>query len=65
MQPALSTEATTTMMKSMPLPDMPRLMMAIAGPVVGLISGIIIGLLALGAGKLIKSSLTPTVKTTA
>lgn len=53
------------MMKSMPLPDMPRLMMAILGPVVGLISGIIIGLLALGAGKLVKSSLPPTVKTTA
>jgi hypothetical protein len=53
------------MMKSMPLPDWPRLMMAMVGPVVGLISGIVIGLLALGAGKLVKSSLPPTVKTTA
>jgi hypothetical protein len=53
------------MMKSMPLPDSPRLMMAITGPVVGLISGVIIGLLALGAGKLIRRPVTPTIKTAA
>jgi hypothetical protein len=53
------------MMKSMPLPDSPRLMMVMVGPVVGFISGIVIGLLALGAGKLFKSSLPPTVKTAA
>ena len=53
------------MMKSMPLPDSPRLMMVIVGPVVGLISGIVIGLLALGAGKLVKSTLPPTIKRTA
>jgi hypothetical protein len=53
------------MMKSMPLPDSPRLMMTIVGPVVGLISGVIIGLLALGAGKLIKRPMAPTVKTAA
>ena len=53
------------MMKSMPLADSPRLMMAITGPVVGLVSGILIGLLALGAGKLIKGPVAPTVKTTA
>jgi hypothetical protein len=53
------------MMKSMPLPDSPRLMMAMVGPVVGLVSGVVIGLLALGAGKLVKSSLPPAVKTTA
>jgi hypothetical protein len=53
------------MRKSMPLADAPRLMMAITGPVVGLISGMVIGLLALGAGKLTKPPLRPTVKTAA
>jgi hypothetical protein len=53
------------MMKSTPLADAPRLMMAITGPVVGLISGAIIGLLALGAGKLIRRPLAPAAKTTA
>jgi hypothetical protein len=42
------------MMSSMPLPDSPRLMMACAGPIVGVISGGIIGLLAFVAGKLFK-----------
>lgn len=42
------------MMKSMPMPSAPRLMMAITGPIVGLISGILIGVLALGAAKLLK-----------
>ena len=40
-------------------------MMAIVGPVVGLMSGVVIGLPALGAGKLVKSPVTPTVKTSA
>ena len=53
------------MMKSMPLPDSPRLMMAITGPAVGLISGVIIGLLALAAGRLIRRPVTPTIKTAA
>ena len=53
------------MMKSMPLPDSPRVMMGMVGPVVGLISGVVIGLLALGAGKLVKTSLPPAAKTTA
>ena len=53
------------MMKSMPLPDSPRLMMAIVGPVVGLVSGVIIGLLALGVGKWIKRPMPPTVRTPA
>jgi hypothetical protein len=52
------------MMKSMPLASAPKMLMAVMGPVVGLISGILIGLLALGAGKLIKRPLVPT-KTTA
>ena len=53
------------MMKSMPLADAPRRMMAITGPVVGLISGVTIGLFALGAGKLIRRPVAPTIKTTA
>jgi hypothetical protein len=42
------------MMRAMPLPTSPRLMMALAGPAVGIISGAIIGLLASVAGKLVK-----------
>jgi hypothetical protein len=42
------------MMTSMPLPTHPRLMMAYVGPIVGVISGIIIGLLAFVAGKIVK-----------
>ena len=42
------------MMKSMPLPDSPRLMMVLTGPVVGLISGVAIGILAVIAAKLVK-----------
>lgn len=41
------------MMKSMPLPDSPRLMMALTGPVIGIISGVLIGLLAVLAGRFI------------
>lgn len=51
------------MTKSMPLSNAPRLMMAIMGTVVGLISGIIIGLLALAAGKVIKPPVASSVKT--
>jgi hypothetical protein len=42
------------MMKSMPSPEMPRLMMAITGPVIGLISGVVIGLLAAGVARTMK-----------
>ncbi len=42
------------MMTSMPLPDAPKLMMALAGPIIGLASGIVIGLFALIARKLLK-----------
>jgi hypothetical protein len=44
------------MMKSMPLPGWPRLMMMITGPVVGIMSGIIIGALAIVAGHFVKQS---------
>lgn len=42
------------MMQSMPLPTSPRLMMAIFGPIIGIISGILIGLFAFVAGKFVK-----------
>lgn len=41
------------MTRSMPLPNSPRLMMAIIGPVIGVLSGCIIGLFAFVAAKLI------------
>jgi hypothetical protein len=41
------------MMTSMPLPDSPRLMMAMTGPIIGLVSGLILGLFALVARKLL------------
>jgi uncharacterized membrane protein len=42
------------MMKTMPLPDSPRLMMLMMGPVVGVVSGIVLGLFALVAAKILK-----------
>ena len=44
--------AEAEMMKTMPVPDSPRLMMAMVGPVIGLVSGAVIGLFALVASKL-------------
>lgn len=41
------------MTHSMPLPNSPRLMMAIIGPVIGVVSGCVIGLFAFAAGKLV------------
>jgi len=41
------------MMSSMPLPDSPRLMMSMVGPLIGIVSGALIGLLALLARKLL------------
>jgi hypothetical protein len=41
------------MMTSMPLPDSPRLMMAIVGPVIGVASGLVIGLFAVLAARLV------------
>ena len=41
------------MMSSMPAPDSPRLMMAATGPLIGLISGVIIGLLAVVARRIV------------
>ncbi|HEX5110025.1 MAG TPA: hypothetical protein VFV95_16345 [Vicinamibacterales bacterium] len=41
------------MMASMPLPDSPRLMMALTGPVIGVLSGLVIGIFAVIASKLL------------
>ncbi len=42
------------MMAKMPLPDSPRLMMLATGPIVGLISGVVLGLFSLLASKIFK-----------
>ena len=42
------------MMKSMPIPLSPRLMMACVGPVVGVVSGIVIGLFAMAAAAILR-----------
>ena len=47
--------AEADMMKSMPWPDSPRLMMALFGPLVGIVSGVLIGLFAVIAGKFMRS----------
>jgi len=49
------------MMGSMPLPTHPRVMMLIMGPVIGLISGIIIGLFAIVAHRLVAPRARPAV----
>jgi len=41
------------MMSSMPAPDSPRLMMSMVGPLIGIVSGALIGLLALLARKFV------------
>src|SRR5437762_1029803 len=43
-----------SMMSSMPLPDSPKLMMALMGPIIGAVSGMILGLLAIVARKLMR-----------
>jgi uncharacterized membrane protein len=42
------------MITKMPLPDSPRLMMLITGPVIGIISGLVLGLFAFIASKIFK-----------
>jgi hypothetical protein len=44
-----------TMMTKMPLPDSPRLMMLITGPIIGIISGLILGLFAFIASKILRT----------
>jgi hypothetical protein len=52
-------------MQQGPLGAHPREMMLIVGPLIGVVSGVIIGLLALIAGKLIKTPSVPESKATA
>lgn len=47
------------MMQNPSIPFPPRTMMLVVGPVVGLLSGIILGVFALIAGKLVKSAPVP------
>lgn len=44
------------MMSSMPRPDAPKLMMVFVGPVVGMISGLVMGVLALLAARIVNRS---------
>ena len=49
------------MMTSMPLPDSPRLMMALLGPVIGVVSGLVLGLFAVIAHRLVAGRAGQTV----
>ena len=49
------------MMSSMPMPTHPRVMMLIMGPLIGVVSGIIIGLLAMLAHRLVAPRARPAV----
>jgi len=42
------------MMAKMPLPTHPRIMMLITGPIIGIISGLILGLFAFVASNIVK-----------
>jgi hypothetical protein len=53
------------MMQTSPLAVSPKVMMLIFGPLIGLISGVILGLFAFMAGKLIKSPSVPVPKVNA
>ena len=46
------------MMSKMPFPDSPRLMMLITGPIIGFIFGLILGLFAFIASKIVKKRTT-------
>jgi hypothetical protein len=52
-------------MQQGPLGSHPRAMMAVVGPLIGVVSGVIIGLFAVIAGKLIKTPSVPESKATA
>lgn len=43
-----------SMMSKMPMPDHPQLMMLITGPIIGVISGLILGLFAFIASRIVK-----------
>ena len=42
------------MMTTMPMPDSPKLMMLMTGPIVGIVSGLVLGLFAFIASKIMK-----------
>jgi hypothetical protein len=44
------------MTKNMPMPDSPRVMMAVMGPLVGLVSGLVLGGMSALAAKLLRKS---------
>jgi hypothetical protein len=48
------------MMAKMPLPDSPRLMMLMTGPVIGIVSGLVLGLFSFVAGKVVDNRSTVT-----
>jgi hypothetical protein len=48
------------MMARMPLPDSPRLMMLLTGPVIGVVSGLVLGVFAFIASKLVKPAVPST-----
>jgi hypothetical protein len=51
----ISTHAQeAAMMTKMPMPDSPKLMMLMTGPIIGVISGLILGLFAFVASKIIR-----------
>jgi hypothetical protein len=52
------------MMASMPLPTHPRLMMALTGPVIGVLSGLVLGVFAIVASKLVKRAPSDAPRTT-
>ncbi len=44
------------MMAKMPMPDSPRAMMLMTGPIIGIVSGLVLGLFAFVASKLVKKA---------
>jgi uncharacterized membrane protein len=52
------------MMASMPLPTHPRLMMALIGPVIGVLSGLVLGVFAIVASKMVKRAPSSAPRTT-
>ena len=50
----LARHAREAAMSSMPMPTHPRLMMALMGPVIGLLSGIVLGIFGVGATRLVR-----------
>ena len=49
------------MMSSMPMPTHPRVMMLIMGPIIGVVSGIVLGVLAMLAHRLVSPRARPVV----